>query len=175
MRGKTLPESVAVAADFTYESIRLTEELFQQITFLGYLKDMAALYGYDISAPAKDAREAIQWTYFAYLGAIKEQITTHTDALSDYNVSGLQEYGRSSGQHIAYDLGHFVSDLNGGQMPDAFKIQLDKTVLYKGCLDKARPTSYSVDPANYCGLGIYIPVSNRSKWNDYFKGEQVTS
>ena len=58
---------------FNAESTRLTEELFQQITFLGYLKEMAALYGYDISGPAKDAREAIQWTYFAYLGAIKEQ------------------------------------------------------------------------------------------------------
>ncbi len=59
--------------DFTVESARLSEELFQQITFLGYLKEMAALYGFDISAPAKDAKEAIQWTYFAYLGAIKEQ------------------------------------------------------------------------------------------------------
>ena len=55
------------------EQIRLSEELFQQITFLGYLKQMASLYGYDISAPAKNAKEAIQWTYFAYLGAIKEQ------------------------------------------------------------------------------------------------------
>lgn len=55
------------------EDIRLSEELFQQITFLGYLKEMAAMYGYDISGPAKNAREAIQWTYFAYLGAIKEQ------------------------------------------------------------------------------------------------------
>ena len=55
------------------ENIRLTEELFQQITFLGYLKEMAEMYGYDISQPAANAREAIQWTYFAYLGAIKEQ------------------------------------------------------------------------------------------------------
>ena len=55
------------------EEIRRTEELYQQITFLGYMKEMAAMYGYDISQPAKDAREAIQWTYFAYLGAIKEQ------------------------------------------------------------------------------------------------------
>ena len=53
--------------------VRLSEELFQQITFLGYLKEMAAMYGYDISGPASNAREAIQWTYFAYLGAIKEQ------------------------------------------------------------------------------------------------------
>ena len=58
---------------FNADSVKLTEELFQQITFLGYMKEMAALYGYDISSPAKDAREAIQWTYFAYLAAIKEQ------------------------------------------------------------------------------------------------------
>ena len=58
---------------FDADNVRLSEELFQQITFLGYLKEMAALYGCDISEPAKNAREAIQWTYFAYLGAIKEQ------------------------------------------------------------------------------------------------------
>ena len=58
---------------FDAEQTRKTEELYQQISFLGYLKEMAAMYGFDISAPAKDAREAIQWTYFAYLAAIKEQ------------------------------------------------------------------------------------------------------
>ncbi len=59
--------------DLQTDNIRLSEELFQQIAFLGYLKEMAAMYGYDISGPAKNAREAIQWTYFAYLAAIKEQ------------------------------------------------------------------------------------------------------
>ena len=58
---------------FDAENTRKTEELYQQISFLGYLKEMAAMYGYDISRPAENAREAIQWTYFAYLGAIKEQ------------------------------------------------------------------------------------------------------
>ncbi len=58
---------------FNTVQIRLDEELYKQISFLGYLKEMAAMYGFDISEPAKDAREAIQWTYFAYLGAIKEQ------------------------------------------------------------------------------------------------------
>ena len=58
---------------FNTEQIRLDEELFKQISFLGYLKEMAAMYGFDISQPAENAREAIQWTYFAYLGAIKEQ------------------------------------------------------------------------------------------------------
>ena len=55
------------------DNIRLLEELYQQITFLGRLKEMAAMYGYDVGRPAKDAREAIQWVYFAYLAAIKEQ------------------------------------------------------------------------------------------------------
>ena len=55
------------------ENIRLAEELYQQINFLGKLKEMAAMYGIDISKPASNAREAIQWTYFGYLGAIKEQ------------------------------------------------------------------------------------------------------
>ncbi len=59
--------------NFNTDQIRLDEELYRQILFLGYMKDMAAMYGFDISEPAKDAREAIQWTYFGYLAAIKEQ------------------------------------------------------------------------------------------------------
>ncbi|MEG0805231.1 MAG: formate C-acetyltransferase [Lachnospiraceae bacterium] len=58
---------------FDTDSIRLSEELFQQITFLNKLKEMALQYGFDISAPATTAQEAFQWTYFAYLGSIKEQ------------------------------------------------------------------------------------------------------
>ena len=58
---------------FDTEHIRKSEELYRQIVFLGYLKEMAAMYGFDISEPASNAREAIQWTYFAYLAAIKEQ------------------------------------------------------------------------------------------------------
>ena len=58
---------------FNTETTRLDEELYQQIAFLGYMKEMAAMYGFDISQPAANAREAIQWTYFAYLAAIKEQ------------------------------------------------------------------------------------------------------
>ncbi|MCR4778118.1 MAG: formate C-acetyltransferase [Lachnospiraceae bacterium] len=55
------------------ETIRRLEELFQQINFLGKLKDMAKMYGFDISLPATDSKEAVQWVYFAYLAAIKEQ------------------------------------------------------------------------------------------------------
>ncbi len=59
--------------NFNTDDVRLSEELFQQISFLGHMKEMANMYGYDISEPAKDAKEAIQWTYFAYLASIKEQ------------------------------------------------------------------------------------------------------
>ena len=55
------------------DDIRRLEELYQQIAFLEKLKVMASQYGYDISVPAKDSREAVQWLYFGYLGAIKEQ------------------------------------------------------------------------------------------------------
>ena len=58
---------------FRTENIRLDEELFRQIDFLGRLKEMAQMYGFDISQPASNAREAVQWTYFGYLAAIKEQ------------------------------------------------------------------------------------------------------
>ena len=59
--------------NFSAEEVRLSEELFQQITFLAYMKEMATMYGYDISYPEENTREAIQWTYFAYLASIKEQ------------------------------------------------------------------------------------------------------
>ena len=55
------------------EVIRLREEITQQVNALKDLKEMARSYGFDISKPATIAREAIQWTYFAYLAAIKEQ------------------------------------------------------------------------------------------------------
>jgi formate C-acetyltransferase len=58
---------------FSEDVIRLREELTEQWRALDELKQMAAKYGFDIGRPAENAREAVQWTYFAYLGAIKEQ------------------------------------------------------------------------------------------------------
>ena len=59
--------------EFTEEVIRDREEIHDQIEALKQLKVMAEKYGFDISKPAKNAHEAFQWTYFAYLGAIKDQ------------------------------------------------------------------------------------------------------
>ena len=57
----------------TDDVIRLREEISEQYRALGQMKKMAASYGYDISKPAKNAREAVQWLYFGYLAAIKTQ------------------------------------------------------------------------------------------------------
>lgn len=59
--------------ELTEEVIREREEISEQITALNELKVMAAKYGFDISKPATNAKEAVQWLYFAYLGAIKDQ------------------------------------------------------------------------------------------------------
>lgn len=59
--------------EFTEEIIRNREEVSDQILALEELKKMAGTYGFDISVPAGNAKEAIQWLYFGYLGAVKEQ------------------------------------------------------------------------------------------------------
>ena len=62
-----------VAASMTEDIIREREEINDQILALQELKVMAQNYGFDISKPAKNAKEAVQWLYFGYLGAIKQQ------------------------------------------------------------------------------------------------------
>lgn len=59
--------------DMTEENIRTCEELYKQISHLEALTKMAAMYGKDVTRPAANAEEAVQWLYFGYLAAIKEQ------------------------------------------------------------------------------------------------------
>jgi formate C-acetyltransferase len=67
-------EKIALDSQWsTDDIIRDREELAEQIRALGELKEMAAKYGYDISGPARTAREAVQWLYFGYLAGVKEQ------------------------------------------------------------------------------------------------------
>ena len=70
---KEADKAVCGSGSMKGEVIRLREELQEQINSLRGMKEMAAIYGYDISEPAKNAREAVQWTYFGYLAAIKTQ------------------------------------------------------------------------------------------------------
>ncbi len=62
-----------VMPNFNTEIIRSREEIFDQMIALNDLKQMALKYGFDISRPAKDSKEAVQWLYFGYLGAVKQQ------------------------------------------------------------------------------------------------------
>ncbi|MCL1996647.1 MAG: formate C-acetyltransferase [Defluviitaleaceae bacterium] len=68
-----LREKTHLVKEISEETIRLREELSEQMTALKELTGMAKAYGFDISVPAANAQEAIQWTYFAFLGAIKQQ------------------------------------------------------------------------------------------------------
>ncbi len=97
-------------------AIRLREELAEQIRALEALKRMAASYGYDISGPAQDTKEAIQWLYFGYLAAIKEQngaamsIGRVSTFLDIYAERDLQE-GRYTESGIQELVDHFIMKL----------------------------------------------------------------
>ena len=102
--------------------------------------------------------------------ATRAEIVEHKNVLgNDFDESDIQEYGKQGGRGIAYDLGQLMAVLNNGTMPNAFADQLNKTVLYKSCLEIANPSSHKVDAANYCGLGVYIPIRYNDNWNDFFK------
>ena len=105
----------------------------------------------------------------ALTAEVKKEVVEHKDVLANYNPKKLEDYGKDNGKYLSYDLGDWIKDLNGGALPTAFSAQLDRTVIYKDCLDKAIPSSYAINSTRYSGLGIYIPVAQRPKWNSYFK------
>ncbi len=96
--------------------IRQREELAEQIKALKELKEMAAKYGFDISRPAANTKEAIQWLYFAYLAAVKEQngaamsigrISTFLDCYAERDL----KYGVFTEEQIQEFVDHFVMKL----------------------------------------------------------------
>ncbi len=97
-------------------TIRLREEISEQIKALKELKVMAEKYGYDISKPATDTKEAIQWLYFAYLGAVKEQngaamsLGRTSTFLDIYAERDLKE-GRYTEEQIQEFVDHFIMKL----------------------------------------------------------------
>ena len=96
--------------------IRDREELSEQIRALGELKTMAAAYGFDLSRPAADTKEAIQWLYFAYLAAVKEQngaamsigrISTFLDCYAERDLAA----GKYTEEEIQEFVDHFIMKL----------------------------------------------------------------
>ena len=98
------------------EVIRDREELSEQIRALGDLKKMAATYGYDISKPATNTKEAIQWLYFGYLAAVKEQngaamsLGRTSTFLDIYSERDLRE-GTFSEEELQEFVDHFIMKL----------------------------------------------------------------
>ena len=98
------------------EIIRDREELSEQIRALEDLKKMAASYGFDISRPAENTQEAIQWLYFGYLAAVKEQngaamsLGRTTTFLDIYSERDLKE-GRFTESEIQEFVDHFIMKL----------------------------------------------------------------
>ena len=113
---KKRDKAALTGADFDEEHIRLAEELAGQLAALESTRRMAQSYGYDISRPAADAREAIQWLYFGYLAAIKEQ---NGAAMSLGRVSTFLDI------YIQRDLERGVLDESGAQeLMDDFVMKL---------------------------------------------------
>ncbi len=118
---RLIEEKKKQKAAMTFETmdspaIRLREEIAEQIRALGELKEMAAKYGFDISRPATDVKEAIQWLYFGYLAAVKEQngaamsigrISTFLDCYAQRDL----EAGRYTESEIQEFVDHFVMKL----------------------------------------------------------------
>lgn len=113
---KKQDKAALTGADFDEEHIRLAEELAGQLAALEDTRAMAQSYGYDISQPAANAREAIQWLYFGYLAAIKEQ---NGAAMSLGRVSTFLDI------YIERDLARGILDESGAQeLMDDFVMKL---------------------------------------------------
>ncbi len=100
----------------TSENIRLREELSEQIRALQELKELGHIYGYDISQPAKNTKEAIQWLYFGYLAAVKEQNGAamslgRTSTFIDIYVERDLKNGTFTEEQIQEFIDHFIMKL----------------------------------------------------------------
>ena len=107
---------------------------------------------------------------------IKNELVEHKDFIHDYNPVGeLQQYGvnksatslKRNFYYVSFDVLQFMNVLNGNNIPADLDNLFHETVLYADCLENS--INYPLEKSKYCGLGMYIPVKERPKWNDYFK------
>ena len=111
-----MAQHASVVGDMTEDICRLREELADQISALKELKKLGEIYGYDISKPATDVKEAIQWTYFGYLAAVKEQngaamslgrTSTFLDIYAERDLAS----GKYTEEQIQEFVDHFIMKL----------------------------------------------------------------
>ena len=106
----------SVSPIMSEENIRLREELREQVNALKELKVLGEIYGYDISAPAKNAKEAIQWLYFGYLASIKQQNGAamslgRTSTFLDIYINHDLEAGLITEEEAQELIDHFIMKL----------------------------------------------------------------
>ena len=116
IEAKKIDLDVLNTDEFTEEIIREREEISEQIKALNDLKAMALRYGYDISVPASNAKEAIQWLYFAYLAATKDQNGAamsigRTSTFLDIYIQRDLENGTLTEKEAQELMDHFVMKL----------------------------------------------------------------
>lgn len=104
--------------------------------------------------------------------AVKKQLTAHKETLHTYDPIGkLQQYGLNpyvtGFKYISFDMKQFMEELNGGTAPTDFQSTLNQAILYADCLEYTE--YYTIEKSKFCGLGMYIPVKERSQWNETFK------
>ncbi|MBQ5918428.1 MAG: formate C-acetyltransferase [Lachnospiraceae bacterium] len=111
-----IAQHASVVGDMTEEYCKLREELADQISALKELKKLGEIYGFDISKPATDVKEAIQWTYFGYLAAVKEQngaamslgrTSTFLDIYAERDLAA----GKYTEEQIQEFIDHFIMKL----------------------------------------------------------------
>ena len=116
IEAKKIDLDVLNTDEFTEDIIREREEISEQIKALNDLKAMALKYGYDISVPAANAKEAIQWLYFAYLAATKDQNGAamsigRTSTFLDIYIQRDLENGTLTEKEAQELMDHFVMKL----------------------------------------------------------------
>ncbi|MCM2325867.1 MAG: formate acetyltransferase, partial [Candidatus Woesearchaeota archaeon] len=150
---KELDKSLLVG-EMNENKIKLREEISEQIKALGMMKEMAKSYGFDISGPARNAREAIQWTYFAFLSALKEQDGA---AMSLGNVSGF------------FDI-YIERDMKEGKLDEAEAQELiDQFIIKLRLVRHLRMDEYN---QLFAGDPTWLTETLGGMWND--KKHKVT-
>ena len=109
-------QHASLDGEMTPEKIQLKEELMEQIRALQEMKELGATYGYDISKPAQSAKEAIQWLYFGYLSAVKEQNGAamsigRTSTFLDIYIENDLQNGVITEQQAQEMIDHFIMKL----------------------------------------------------------------
>ncbi|MEG1562843.1 MAG: clostripain-related cysteine peptidase [Bacteroides sp.] len=105
----------------------------------------------------------------ALAATTKKIITAHAPELASFQVSGLQQYGRFGYLYAAYDFNDFIRTLTQNNIPNDFKVALERTIIYKDFIVSDKADIISIKADSYSGIGCYIPQSFNKKWNLYFK------